>query len=567
MVLNLFKFLSREYSFLIKNGQTGYMDYALFKKDKSWMAIEENGISYHHPFLIKKKKYRVILNKQNAVIHTNGIVYRWDTESIRNTCKIVDEIREFIGDINQYLFQYHLHEDRVFSFYEHQDKYIARLKSFNENDAALVVLPTGTGKTVIATETLKYFYATSVLQNTLILVPGLDLKRQWEKELIQTFGITYHLNVMTYAKISRDYHFDDQEEYACIIVDEAHHAVAPVLRKVIQHFKPKFLLGLTATDKRLDEKKLEDVFGKYKSDLSLEDAIKKEILSPIRGFRLESNIDLTQVRFNGKDYNSSQLEKQICVPSRNHLIVDIIYEYFFEKLSKKSGIVFCINVDHAKKMARLLRNKGISAASIDGNDKLRHEKIQDYMDFKVQFLCTCSLLTEGWDVPHTSVIVMARPTLSKVLYTQQLGRGTRKFPGKEALYVIDVVDQYGFFGSFSNRPWSLNAIFENLNYSHFSDLVKTGASTDEMLLLDTFHESQIKLDPFDIFTFEKLYGNHLSEEQLARELFVSTSTVKNWIKKKDIIPDVVLPLSRGFISLFKPESVDSKIYQRSYKTH
>ena len=92
MVLNLFKFLSREYSFLIKNGQTGYMDYALFKKDKSWMAIEENGISYHHPFLIKKKKYRVILNKQNAVIHTNGIVYRWDTESIRNTCKIVDEI-------------------------------------------------------------------------------------------------------------------------------------------------------------------------------------------------------------------------------------------------------------------------------------------------------------------------------------------------------------------------------------------------------------------------------------------------------------------------------------------
>ena len=136
-----------------------------------------------------------------------------------------------------------------------------------------------------------------------------------------------------------------------------------------------------------------------------------------------------------------------------------------------------------------LQYNGFTAESIDGKDKKRVQKIEDYMNHKTQFLCTCGLLTEGWDAPHTSIIVMARPTLSKVLYVQQLGRGTRKCSNKEALYVIDVVDTYGVFGTVSNRPWSLNALFENNVYSPFGDLVKTGSSTDELLLLDTFNET------------------------------------------------------------------------------
>lgn len=562
-----FNFLFREYSFQLKNGSTGYIDYALFNKDESWIAIEENGISYHHPFLIKEDKYKIILNKQNSVVSTNGIVYRWDTASIRNTEKIIDEIYEFIGDLSDYLFQYDFKENRDFCLYEHQEEYISNLKYSNKNEAALVVLPTGTGKTLIATETLKYFYTNSDDNMTLVLVPSIALRNQWKKILIKTFGVNYYIKVMTYNKASRNYHYDNQDLYKYIILDEAHHAVAPILRKVIQHYTPKFLLGLTATDKRLDEKKLENVFGSYNSNLTLEKAIKKNILAPIRSFRLETNIDLTKIKFNGKDYNSSQLEKQIRVPSRNHLIVDIIDEFFHKKLSDKFGIIFCINIAHAKEMANLLKEKGISAESIDGKDKKREEKIKDYMEFKVQFLCTCSLLTEGWDAPHTSIIVMARPTLSKVLYTQQLGRGTRRFPGKEALYVIDVVDTYGTFGTISNRPWSLHALFNQLEYRRFGNIVKTGASTDELLILDTFHETSIKLQPFDIFTLERLYGDYLSEEQLARKLFISTSTIKNWIRKNSITPDIRLPLSRGFVYLFKPEQINIIRLAKGLKEH
>lgn len=119
--------LAREYSFPMKNGKIGYIDYALFKKDKSWMAIEENGISYHHPNLIKRAEYQKVLMKQNSVVDSDGIVFRWDTESIQNTQRIVDEILEFIGDIHDYHHQYSYKETRAYKLYEHQEEYIAKI--------------------------------------------------------------------------------------------------------------------------------------------------------------------------------------------------------------------------------------------------------------------------------------------------------------------------------------------------------------------------------------------------------------------------------------------------------
>ena len=124
-------------------------------------------------------------------------------------------------------------------------------------------------------------------------------------------------------------------------------------------------------------------------------------------------------------------------------------------------MIFCVNVDHAKEMAALLKKKGISAESVDGTDKKRFGKIEKYMKKEVQFLCTCSLLNEGWDAPHTSVIVMARPTMSKVLYTQQLGRGMRNADGKDHLMVFDFVDNASQY----NTPYSLHRLFK-LNEYH-----------------------------------------------------------------------------------------------------
>lgn len=565
-----FKYLQREYSFMLKDGNTAYIDYALFHSNGKWIAIEENGISYHHPFIIKKEKYRKILFKQNSAVEQNGIVYRWDTESMGNLEKVADEIKEFIGDIREYRVQSSILAERRFKFYDHQEEHLSSLVQDRQEGykSSLVVLPTGTGKSVIALEDMTNYYNEKGAIHGLIQVPTIDLREQWQKQIDETPALKNNVSVITYAHGSRNYQNEAPDKYDYIVIDEAHHSTAPTLRKMIRHYSPDFLLGLTATDKRLDEEKLEDVFGEYEISIDLKTAIEKGILSQIRCFRLETNIDLSNVRFNGKDYLASELERTIKVPSRNKVIVDVLEEYFVDKLAGKPGIIFCVSVAHAKDMAQLLKERGIQAESVDGQDKYREEKIEKYMNREIQFLCTCSLLNEGWDAPHTSVIVMARPTMSKVLYTQQLGRGTRKHPGKEALYVIDVVDNYGSFVGYSNRPWSLHALFELEYYKKFGNLfdnVKT--ANKELSVLDTIFEEAVKLNPFDIFTMEKVYGDYLSIEQMARELFVSFGTVKSWLSKNQITADVEIPMGRSSIILFKPEKIEEIRTSKNLKKH
>ncbi|HPS57656.1 MAG TPA: DEAD/DEAH box helicase [Spirochaetota bacterium] len=565
-----FKYLQREYSFMLKDGKTAYIDYALFHSSGRWVAIEENGISYHHPYIIKKEKYRKILFKQNSAVEQNGIVYRWDTESMGNLERVADEIKEFMGDIKVYKVQSSVLAERRFKFYDHQAEHLSSLVQDRQEGykSSLVVLPTGTGKSIIALEDMTNYYNEKGAIRGLIHVPTIDLREQWQKQINESPVLKDNVSVITYAHGSRNYQNEASDAYDYIVIDEAHHSTAPTLRKMIRHYSPDFLLGLTATDKRLDEEKLEDVFGEYEISIDLKTAIEKGILSQIRCFRLETNIDLSKVRFNGKDYYASELEKTIKVPSRNKVIVDVIEKYFVDKLAGKSGVIFCVNVAHSKDMAQLLKERGIIAESVDGQDKNREEKIGKYMNREIQFLCTCSLLNEGWDAPHTSVIVMARPTMSKVLYTQQLGRGTRKHHGKEALYVIDVVDNYGSFGGYSNRPWSLHALFELEYYKKFGNLFDNVQTINkELTVLDTIYEEAVKLDPFDIFTMEKMYGDYLGIEQLARELFVSYGTVKSWLSKNQITADVVIPMGRSSVILFKPEKIEEIRTSKNLKIH
>lgn len=564
------KYLKREYAFLTPDGQTVYVDYALFRKDGTWIAIEENGISFHHPLLIGRARYQRILQKQNAVVTSGGVVFRWDTESLSNRQRIVDELREFVGDLGQFVVQFALTSQRGFALHDHQADHLAELADDRSQGkaSALVVLPTGTGKTMIALEDMAQLARRQGPLNALILVPSLDLVRQWQRAA-EPYGKTIGaIDVLTYAGAARRYFQDAPDRYGYVVVDEAHHAPAPVLKKAIQHYQPHFMLGLTATDKRMDARRLEAIFGSYEEKLDLKEAIEAGLLCPIRAFRLESSLDLSDVRFNGKDYVSADLERRIRVRSRNELIADMLHTYFYERLPGKSGLVFCVNVAHAREMASLLRDRGFTAESVDGGDARRHEKIRQYMDGKIQFLCTCSLLTEGWDAPRTSVIVMARPTLSRVLYMQQLGRGTRKYPGKEALYVIDVVDRYGSFGQVSNRPWTLHALFDQLSYRPF-DHVATGPNPpgQELVILDTTHEQAIALQPFEIITMQKLYEDHLSAEALARELFISTGTVNRWVNNGELTPDVSIPMGRTRISLFHPAQVDAIRRAKGLKPH
>jgi hypothetical protein len=346
--------------------------------------------------------------------------------------------------------------------------------------------------------------------------------------------------------------------------DEAHHAVAPVLKRVIQYFDTEFTIGLTATDQRPDKKKLESVFGSYTTSLSLKEAMEKGLVARANVYRIETNIDLSQVRFNGKDYVNADLEKRIRVTSRNELIVDVLSEYFTEgEAGKRQGIIFCVNVTHANEMAKLLNRAGISAESYTGQTKNAEQVMEDFKNHKMRFLCACNMISEGWDYPELGILVMARPTLSKVLYLQQIGRGLRKTDTKKNVIVIDVVDEYGAMV----KACSMHSIFANPYYVPFGDITRDNYVAGEMIVIDGMTERIERIQEVDINTFEEKYGDYLSNEQLAREYFVSTGTVTGWIKKGKIIPSVEYKFGSKSLYLFSPDDVNKYRMELGIKVH
>ena len=181
-------------------------------------------------------------------------------------------------------------------------------------------------------------------------------------------------------------------DFAYLIVDEAHHATADTYQKVLAYFKPAFTLGLTAT------------------------------------------------------------------PERNRLIVDT----WLQMCRGRRTVVFCASVKHAEQIAELFKAVGVSAAAVSGGMKNteRKEFQARFVERQIEVLCAYDLLNEGWDCPEIKVLFMARPTMSKVLYTQQLGRGMRLFEGKESLMVFDFVDN----ASQHNMPQSLHRLFKLKEY-------------------------------------------------------------------------------------------------------
>lgn len=340
--------------------------------------------------------------------------------------------------------------------------------------------------------------------------------------------------------------------------------MAPILKRVIQYYNTDFTIGLTATDQRPDKKKLETVFGTYSTSLSLKEAMEKGIVAKANVYRIETNIDLSKVRFNGKDYVNADLEKRIRVTSRNELIVDVLKEYFTSgEASLHQGVIFCVNVSHANEMARLLNKAGIVASSYTGQTKKPESVMEDFKNKKIRFLCTCNMISEGWDYPELGILVMARPTLSKVLYLQQIGRGLRKTDIKKNVIVIDVVDEYGAM----IKACNMHTIFANPYYVPFGDITKMDYAPGDMLVIDGIEERIERITEVDINTFEDKYGDYLSQEQLAREYFVNTGTVTSWIKKGKIKPSVEYKFGSKSLYLFSPDDVEKYRNELGIKEH
>ena len=564
--INALKFLSREYGICDENGKNYFLDYLVRTRNGKY-AVEENGVTYPHPQIIGEEKYKNQLRKQNTCALWGIKLFRFSTEDCAFENRIEDDIKQYFGKDTSEFVEDGLKIDRKVELYEHQTVTLQEIQKRREAGvkAFFFLLPTASGKSKIVEEDLREFAKSRQDFKGLILVPGVNILTDWEDRIRASLpDLKDKIEIKTYAYMARHYADVQPDYYNYLVVDEAHHAVAPVLKRVIQYFNTEFTIGLTATDQRPDKKKLETVFGTYSTSLSLKEAMEKEVVAKANVYRLETNIDLSQVRFNGKDYVNADLEKRIRVTSRNELIVSVLEEYFTSgEAGLRQGVIFCVNVNHANEMAKLLNNAGITAASYTGQTKNSTELMEDFKQKRIRFLCACNMISEGWDYPELGILVMARPTLSKVLYLQQIGRGLRKTDVKKNVIVIDVVDEYGAMVKACN----MHSIFANPYYVPFGDITKTDYEPGDMVIIDGIEERIERITEVDINSFEDKYGNYLSQEQVAREYFVSTGTVTSWIKKGKITPSVEYKFGSKSLYLFSPDDVEKYRKDLDIKEH
>ena len=229
-----------------------------------------------------------------------------------------------------------------------------------------------------------------------------------------------------------------------IIYDECHHAAADDNRRVLEQIGcfeedwPGTLLGFTATTRRGDGKGLDEVFEEIVYSRTIGQMIRDGYLAPLRGYRVATSADLRRVGASGGDFNVEELAEAVDVQERNALVARSIQELARDRRT----LVFCVTVAHAKSLARALNKIGVPTGLIHGEMKAAQREfvLENYREGRLQALTNVMVLTEGFDDPGVSCVVMARPTRSSSLYTQCVGRGTRLAPGKEDCLVLDFVD-------------------------------------------------------------------------------------------------------------------------------
>ena len=228
----------------------------------------------------------------------------------------------------------------------------------------------------------------------------------------------------------RRLHMWPTNQFHTIIVDEAHHAASPTYRKILDYFDPERVLGFTATPNRADGLGLEAVFDKIIFQRDLRWGIEHGYLSPIHCKRVNIGYDLAGVATRMGDYAPGELERAVNVDKCNDAIAEIV-----ANIAEPPVLIFAVDVAHARAIAE--RIPGAKALSAESRD--RAEVVEAFKRGDVPVLVNCALFTEGTDLPNTRTVIIARPTKSAALYTQMVGRGTRRAEGKLHCLLIDCV--------------------------------------------------------------------------------------------------------------------------------
>ena len=315
------------------------------------------------------------------------------------------------------------------------------------NRKTLVVMPTGTGKTIvfakIVEECVRRGYKVLIMahrgelldQAADKILKATGLRCSVEKAERSCIGEWYRVvvgSVQTLMHERRLRQFSP-DFFDVIIIDEAHHSISPSYQTVLQHFDHAQVLGVTATPDRADMKNLGSYFESLAFEYTMPEAIKSGYLVPIKALTVPLKIDISMVGISAGDFKVGEIGTAL--DPYLYQIADEMEKYCMDRKT----IVFLPLIATSQKFMAILNEHGFVAAEVNGNSEDRAQILQDFEDGKYNVLCNSMLLTEGYDCPAVDCIIVLRPTKSRPLYAQMVGRGTRLSPetGKEHLLLID----------------------------------------------------------------------------------------------------------------------------------
>lgn len=326
----------------------------------------------------------------------------------------------------------------------------AKEKVFSEWDDAqhrktLLVLPTGTGKTIVFAKITEECVRRG--KRVLILAHRGELLEQAAEKLKANTGLQcalekaedsclgswYRVTVGSVQSLMRQKRLAQfsADYFNNIIVDEAHHCLSDGYQRVLEHFPQAQVLGVTATPDRGDMRNLGQFFDSLAYEYTLPQAIRDGFLCPIKAQTIPLKLDLTGVGVQSGDFKAGELGTAL--DPYLYQIADEMQKY----CADRKTVVFLPLVKTSQKFRDILNEKGFRAAEVNGESADRAELLHDFDAGRYNVLCNSMLLTEGWDCPSVDCVVVLRPTKVRSLYSQMVGRGTRLSPGKDHLLLLD----------------------------------------------------------------------------------------------------------------------------------
>lgn len=324
---------------------------------------------------------------------------------------------------------------------DYQERAVSMLRDAHR-DRPLACLPTGAGKTVIASHIIARFKG-----RVLFLVHRRELALQAQRRLLdhgvpsglilggEPVDPAQRVQIASIQTLARR----DLPPAELLIIDEAHHAIADSWRELIDRYPDAIVIGMTATPFRLDKRGLGRIFGKIIVPTTVRELVANGVLIEPKVYCAPPP-DLKGVRKVAGEYHEGQLGERMCK------LVGNVVEQWGKRAEGKRTVAFAVNVEHSKAICTEFLNAGIRAAHIDGSMPDRDGVLADLADGRIDVLSNCMILGEGWDLPSLECAILARPTLSLTVHLQQVGRIMRACPGKDGAIVLDHAGNHHMHG-------------------------------------------------------------------------------------------------------------------------